>query len=145
MNLSSTPSKPRPATGTDSLSQLPVGSAALWLSVRRDDDVRERALTVLREQPRLNSSVLRQFARDLAFAYARAARRNQPALTAAFAERHRSSDLGHVVYQVGDRLVKILGNDRQRLSLTEANLTASAERLLTRLAADELARGPARH
>jgi hypothetical protein len=114
----------------DPISTLPAGAADLWLALRRGDDVRERALTLLRDQP--------QFARDLAFSYAHAAKHNDLTLTKTFACLRRSSDFGVIVYGVGSQLTKLLLNDHRRPSLTDADLSVAASETLQRLAEREL-------
>lgn len=120
--------------------ELPRGAAAVWLALRRDTDVSQQALQLLQAQSRLATPALRQFARDLAFWFARSARRREVDLQSQFVERRRTTDLGVLQYRVGELIDALLRDDQARASLTVAQLREVAIGALRKLAEAELAR-----
>ena len=122
----------------DALSGLPPGIAALWMSLRRGDDVRSRALAALQALPHVRDAARGQFARDVAFAFARSAQQHEPDLTAAFARRR--GDLAVVVRAVGDHLDRVLRDDSRRRLLNADRLMDAARTRLREMARVELGR-----
>jgi hypothetical protein len=123
---------------------LPRGLAGVWLDLRQPGCPDERALSLLRSQAHLSTPALRQFARDFAFAVARAACAQRPALRATFELVGRRSDLGRVRHEVGERLDVALRKDGIRATVTIAELRKLAWEAFEDLAERELKRGSLR-